>query len=293
MPRRPASRRIGFVTYAGKPELTDDDQLAVAALGRHDIQVRPLVWNDPGVNWDDYAALIVRSTWDYHREPAAFAAWLNQMVITGRPLWNPAGLIRWNMDKGYLRELNANGVAITPTVWLAQGEPADLTAILERSGWDRAVVKPSLSATAFLTWVASPPTAADNQGQLDRMLERGGVLVQQFEEAITGGEWSLVFFSGVLSHAVLKVPQQGDFRVQKEYGGTSAPGIASPAAIALAERALGQVRFPWLYARVDLIDTGDEVRLMELEMLEPDLFLRHNEDAARGFAQAIFSKVTK
>ena len=286
-----AGRPIGFVTYCGKPGLTDDDQLAVAALARRGVPAEPLIWDDPSVDWDKYAALVLRSTWDYHRNAEAFVAWLVRVEASGNHLWNSAGLVRWNMDKRYLRELEGQGIAITPTAWLENGETANLRSLLEENGWDRAVVKPSLSATAFLTWRTTVAQAAERQSELDQMVQRGAVLVQKYEESIERGEWSLVFFNGGFSHAVLKIPEGGDFRVQKEYGGTSVPDTAPPAAIAMAERTLALVRFPWLYARVDLIESDRRWLLMELEMLEPDLFLRHDPSAPERFAKAIVGKV--
>ena len=284
-------RPIGFVTYSGKPGLTEDDQLAVAALARRGVPAEPLIWNDVSVGWDQYAALVLRSTWDYHRSAEAFVEWLVRVEASGNQLWNPAGLVRWNMDKRYLRELEGQGIAITPTVWLENGETASLRSLLEANGWDRAVVKPSLSATAFLTWRTTVAQAADRQAELDQMLQRGAVLVQKYEESIERGEWSLIFFNGGFSHAVLKIPERGDFRVQKEYGGTSLPDTAPLGAIAMAERTLSHVRFPWLYARVDLIESDRRWLLMELEMLEPDLFLRHDPSAPGRFAKAIVGKV--
>ena len=278
---------LGFVTYIGAPALTDDDRLAIEPLRQLGYSVRPLVWDDASVRWERYAALILRSTWDYHKKVPAFGTWLDQVESVGVPLWNPLGLVRWNLDKTYLRALAAHGIPITPTTWLDAGEEGDLGAILERNGWDQAVVKPTASATAFLTWVARPENAGADQVRLNEMTERGGVMVQRFEESIREGEWSLVFFGGRLSHSVLKRPAAGDFRVQKEYGGTSVPAFAPQLVIATAEQALARVESPWLYARVDLVNSESGARLMELEMLEPDLFLRHEAGAAVRFAEAI------
>lgn len=278
---------IGFVTYDGARDLTEDDRLALAPLRELGHVGEPVVWDNPAVEWEQYAGLILRSTWDYHRKPADFSAWLGRIEYLGCPIWNPAALVRWNMDKTYLKELSARGVPITPTEWLEHGENGNLAALLAQNGWERAVVKPTLSATAYLTWIATPDSAAKDQSTLDEMVARGGVLVQEFEESISTGEWSLIFLGGSFSHAVLKIPARGDFRVQKEYGGTSVPAEAPGAVVATAERVLAEVRFPWLYARVDLVQSDGGVRLMELEMLEPDLFLRHHPEAARRFARAI------
>ena len=281
--------RLGFVTYSGAPSLTEDDRLAIEPLAARGFSVEPVVWDDPAVQWNRYAGLVLRSTWDYHKKSAAFAAWLDRIEADRCRLWNPPGLVRWNMDKTYLRQLGRKGVPITPTVWLEPGEPGNLSAMLARSGWEKAVVKPTLSATAFLTWITTPASAHQDQARLNEMTERGGVLVQRFEDAIGQGEWSLVYFRGCLSHSVLKLPSPGDFRVQKEYGGTSAPGEAPGRVVETAERVLAEMEFPWLYARVDLVDSDTGVRLMELEMLEPDLFLRHSPGAPERFAQAIHS----
>ena len=278
---------LGFVTYQGAPALTDDDRLAVEPLQRLGYVVRPLVWDDASVHWERFAALILRSTWDYHKKAPAFTSWLDRIESRKCRLWNPAALVRWNMDKTYLRDLAERGVPVTPTAWIAEGGQADLATILRRAGWDRAVVKPTLSATAYQTWMVGSDTAEESQPRLDEMTGRGGVMVQRFEDSIIDGEWSLLFFAGQFSHAVLKVPTEGDFRVQKEYGGTSAPAQPPRRVIATAEQALSEVRSPWLYARVDLVDSESGVRLMELEMLEPDLFLRHEAGAAVRFAQAI------
>jgi glutathione synthase/RimK-type ligase-like ATP-grasp enzyme len=279
--------RIGFVTYDGARDLTEDDRLAVDPLRGLGYVVEPVIWDDPTVDWKRYRGLILRSTWNYHKKSTAFSAWLVRVEQAGCSLWNPPALVRWNMDKTYLKELSETGIPITPTVWFNQGGPADLVSLLEKNGWGRAVVKPTLSATAHLTWITTPDSAAQDQVKLDQMVGQGGVLVQKFEDVIKQGEWSLIFLGGRFSHSVLKVPAKGDFRVQKEFGGTSAPAVASDRVIVAAERVLAQVRFPWLYARVDLVDADNEVRLMELEMLEPDLFLRHDSGAPERFAKAI------
>ncbi len=287
-----ADARIGLVTYAGMPALTEDDRLGAGRLRRDGHTVEPLAWDDVSVAWGDFDLLVLRSTWDYHKRTDEFAAWLAARESAGDRLWNPPALVRWNMDKHYLQELATRGIATPPTAWLERGERASLPDLLAVHGWRRAVVKPAMSATAFLTWTTTPESAPADQPQFTAMLERGAVLVQEFEEAIVRGEWSVVFLGGELSHSALKLPARGDFRVQKEYGGTSAPGMPPARVLGAAERVLEVVRFPWLYARVDLVDGASGVRLMELEMIEPDLFLRHHAEAPARFAAAILTRLT-
>jgi hypothetical protein len=206
LPEPRLTPRVGFVTYAGRPLLTEDDQLTLGPLAALGVTVDPLVWDDTSIRWNDYAALIVRSTWDYHKKASAFLAWLDQVESCRAPLWNPASLLRWNMDKRYLRELASRSVPITPTRWLEAGERADLRSLLEQEGWERAVVKPVLSATAFRTWITSWSEASGQQLEFEDLLSRGGVLVQKFEEAISQGEWSVIFLESAFSHSALKLP---------------------------------------------------------------------------------------
>jgi glutathione synthase/RimK-type ligase-like ATP-grasp enzyme len=280
---------VAFVTWKEVPDLTPDDQLAIAPLAEQGYRVVAEQWDDPAVQWRDYAAVVIRSCWDYHHRASEFSTWVNAMEAQEIALWNPAPLIRWNMDKSYLRELAADGINIPSAVFLDAGETASpLHTILERQNWDRAVVKPTISGSAYSTWPTDRSQARGQESLFREMLARGGVMVQRFESDITtAGEWSLIYLGGILSHAVLKRPAAGDFRVQKEHGGTSE--LASPKALLVqaAEQVLTKVRYPWLYARVDLVESRDKVLLMELEMLEPDLFLRFGPGAPERFAEAI------
>jgi glutathione synthase/RimK-type ligase-like ATP-grasp enzyme len=150
------------------------------------------------------------------------------------------------------------------------------------------VVKPAISATAFMTFQTSPAQAEADQNKLDAILKNSGALVQEFmPEIIMHGEWSLVFFAGEYSHAVVKQPQAGDFRVQTDFGGSYRAAIAPPEFIAQAQALLRLVDQHLLYARVDGIEREGQFILMELELIEPSLFLRADAAAPARFAQAI------
>lgn len=282
--------RLAFVTCAAVPDLTPDDQLAAAALNTHGATVASVVWDDPAVDWQRFDALALRSTWDYHQRPDEFRAWLAAMDTLGVPLWNPAATVRWNMQKTYLRKLAAEGLAVVETEWLLPGQPADLHAILARRGWAQAVVKPVVSASAHNTWRTTQERAAADRPRLEALLANGGALVQPFlEEIQTSGEWSLLFFGREYSHAVLKKPAAGDFRVQNEYGGGHEPASAPPELIRQAAAVLASVPGPLAYARVDGVVRGGAFVLMELELIEPYLFLNSSPGAADRFAAALFS----
>lgn len=275
-PRAPP--RVGLVTSEGWPLLSADDRRLPPELARGGLTAVPVVWSDPAVDWASFAALVLRSTWDYHLRFEAFTGWLRRLRSAGAPLWNPPDTALWNADKRYLADLEAAGVPVVPTAWVEGG--AAVPDALRRRGWPEAVVKPTRSATA---WRTLRVRAGDDAPALG-----GPLMVQPFLPAIASdGEWSLVFVDGAYSHAVRKRPAAGDFRVQEDFGGSTVAAPAPSSLVAAAERALAAVPGPWLYARVDGVRDGAGLLLMELELLEPSLFLGHAPKAAARLARAI------
>jgi hypothetical protein len=282
--------RIGLATFTGVPALTADDQLLAAELRGRDSYVEALVWDDPGVRWAELDALVLRSCWDYHQRPAEFLAWMERLQREGVKVWNPPALVRWNSHKSYLRDLEAAGVAVLPTAWLSRATPRDLHALLEERGWREAVVKPAVSASAHGTWRTGLDRATEDQPRLDELLSHAEVLVQPLAPEVSrDGEWSFVFLGGEYSHAVLKRPAAGDFRVQRELGGSEAALEPPPALLVQARAVTARPPGSWLYARVDGIDRGGALTLLELELIEPVLFLGMEVGAARRFASAILA----
>jgi glutathione synthase/RimK-type ligase-like ATP-grasp enzyme len=279
--------RIALVTYARLPHLAADDRLLQQALIRRGHEADALVWDDPAADWGRYDHAIVRSCWDYHERPAEFLAWVDRLEQIGARLWNPPPLLRWNHEKGYLLELAARGVPTVPTVYLARGERADLAELLSGRGWREAVVKPAVAATAFHTWRTSPERAEADQGRLDELLAERAMLVQPLMPQIASGEWSLLFFGGRFSHAVLKRPAPGDFRSQDDFGGTSELLAPPPGLVEQAARILEHAPGRWLYARVDGLLVGEVFTLMELELIEPSLFLSLAPRSAELLAESV------
>jgi glutathione synthase/RimK-type ligase-like ATP-grasp enzyme len=280
--------RIAFVTYSHLPSLSDDDLLAVEELRRRGAEVEPAVWDDPSVGWSRYGRVVIRSCWDYHKRLEEFLGWLDRMEREEIPLWNPARVVRGNVDKAYLTRLAAAGLPVVPTVQLERGGAADLVGVLDERGWSEVVIKPSVSASAFRTRRIGRGEASAAQGELDELLASSGVLIQPFMTEIqSGGEWSLIFLGGDFSHAVLKRPGAGDFRVQQELGGSADLAVPSSSLIEQARAVVRQIPGPWLYARVDGVETGGTFTLMELELTEPSLFLGSDPEAPSRFAEAI------
>jgi glutathione synthase/RimK-type ligase-like ATP-grasp enzyme len=284
--------RIAFVTSTAYRDLTPDDHLAVTALSERGGRVTAAVWNDPSVDWSGFDSIVIRSTWDYHQHPGEYRDWIVALEATGAPVWNPPALLRWNMEKTYLLDLERAGIRIVPTTWVAKGSNPDLSAMLTERNWDQAVVKPVISAASNRTWRITREMSRDTQALLAESLRLGDVMVQPFVPEIqTNGEWSQIFLGGEFSHAVRKTPVDGDFRVQAHLGGDTVAADPGTDLIAAARRVLDAVPSPWLYARVDGIETESGYVLLELEMLEPSLYFLYTETGATRFADAIINRI--
>lgn len=287
--RLPVSRSIAFATFATRPEGEADDRLTLAPLERRGIAVTPVVWNDPQADWTRFDAVVVRSTWDYFHHLDDFLAWIDRVEALRVPLLNPPSILRPNTDKAYLKQLADAGVPIVPTAWPNGGKLAD---VLAEAGWSEAVVKPAVSGGAFETWRVAAETAEAEQARYAALQARGPVLVQPYlPEIETGGEASLVFFNGRFSHALVKRPRAGDFRVQPQYGGQQVGFLPDAALAAQASAVLAHLPEVPLYARVDGVVRDGTLLLMELELVEPHLYMGTSEGAAERFAEAIAERV--
>lgn len=298
-----AHAAAAFATEGGHPRLTADDEHLAAALRAQGMRVDAAVWSDGTVPWTAYDLVLVRSCWDYHRRLGEFLLWLAALEASGVALRNPPALVRWNANKRYLQELGEDGIRVVPSAWVRLG---GLARALAQRGWDDAVVKPAVGASAYGIFRTSPRNAAEGERRIRDLVASGAVsdefLVQAFvPEVLKDGEWSLVFLSDGddlrFSHAVRKRPAPGDFRVQGELGGTAVAatpeaGLVADAAAAL-ERACVRSAVPRaevFYARVDGVARRGRLVIMELECIEPELFFSHDPSAAVRFAAALASR---
>jgi glutathione synthase/RimK-type ligase-like ATP-grasp enzyme len=283
------SPRIWFVTCRRWPEISESDRLAQRALESRGAVVEGRPWNVPGTEFGGFDAVVLRSNWEYHLDPQGFRAWLDGVERAAARIWNPPNLVRWNLGKRYLIALQGAGVPTIPTVLFDPAEPGDgLTALLERRGWRRAVIKPEVGASAHETRLVTAATAAETAADIASGAMHGPVLVQPFiEEIETRGEWSLIFIDSLFTHAVLKRPAAGDFRVQPRLGGTVEAGRPPDDALAAARTALAALPCPPLYARIDGVATRAGFRIMEVEVNEPGLFFTHGPQGAERLAAAI------
>lgn len=294
---------IAAATHRHGPAATPDDELALSRLAaRWPVRAEAVPWDAPA-QWERYAAVLIRSTWDYHLRPAAFLEWAGRVQRSGTALWNPAEVVRWNADKRYLGELARAGVPVVPTERIAHGTDGDLAWRLRRLGWTQAIVKPAVAASSYRAGRVDADDPAAGAAQLAAILEESDALVQPFlPEVCRDGEWSFVYFDdgrGALafSHAVLKRPGPGDFRVQPEYGGAVDAAVPPPSLRRQADAAAATIARlapgPLLYARIDgVVSAGVHAPegtflLMEAELIEPALFFAFDDAAADRFGDAV------
>ena len=290
---------IAFVTSSGSPEMTADDQLAAQLLEQNNIRVTPVAWDAPEIDWAEFDLIVIRSAWNFYLKPAGYLQWLNHLEASRIPLENPAPVIQKNLDKRYLFDLEKQGVSIIPAVHVAQNETQnenkELHSIMVSQGWNEVVIKPTIAASGYQVWksVLDQSKKAD-QAKFNQALLHTSLLVQPLAPEIrSAGEWSLIFFDKKFSHAVIKKPASGDFRVQRKFGGSAAPATPARNLILQAEAVLEKIEAPLLYARVDAIERDGVLQLMELEINEPYLYLGMHPDAARNFSAAIMRAVTQ
>jgi glutathione synthase/RimK-type ligase-like ATP-grasp enzyme len=238
-------------------------------------------WTDPGdlAGFDLVMPLVA---WGYHQDPPRWHALLERLERDGVPTLNPVPLLRWNSDKRYLAELGDRGVSTIPTRMVESLNEAELAEARAEFG-DQLVIKPPVSASAYGTHLLGPndPVPPDAVGQ--------AMLVQPFLRAVAAeGEYSIMLFDGRFSHAIVKRPKAGDYRVQPHLGGTELPCEAPAGAIELAHAALAAAPAKATYARVDMVrDNEGELAIIELELIEPALWLQHAPDGGESFAAAL------
>ncbi len=271
-----------------------DDALLSEALAAHGIAVRRVDWADPHVDWSQFRAAVFRTTWDYFVRYEEFTAWLRH-VQKATQLINAAETIWWNLDKHYLADLESRGIATVPSVYLEAGDPRTLEELFATTGWSEVVIKPCVSGAARNTYRVTLENAAEVDNALAPFRAREAFMFQPFiRDIVTGGEITLVLIDGVVTHGVRKVPKAGDFRVQDDHGGSWTEHVPSEDEIAFAERAVAACVPRPLYGRVDVVRGADgSLQTMELELIEPELWLRTHPAAAQRMGRAIAEAITR
>jgi len=268
--------------------ILEEDRILSEALCAVGCEVSRVDWANPQVDWRCFDAVVIRQTWDYFDRLSEFLGWLDRIDSCTRVV-NPVEVIRWNCDKRYLVDLAAAGVPTVPTIVIdRQAHVRALADLLDRNEFDEAVIKPAVSGAGRETYRVMHSEADRHEVAWQRLVSAESMLLQPFMPAIVErGEVSLIVIDDQVTHAVRKIAAAGEFRVQDDHGGTVHPHAPLPRETAVAKAALAAVPGPVSYARVDLVEGDNGPLVMELELIEPELFFRRYPDAAERLADAV------
>jgi glutathione synthase/RimK-type ligase-like ATP-grasp enzyme len=285
--------RIALATCDRHPGFVANDDGALAdALAPLGIDAELAIWNDPGVEWAAFDACLVRTTWDYMDRLDEFLAWMQRMEAT-LPIFNSLSVARKNLDKAYLKRVEAAGAPIVPTLWTPRGETLELRGALDERGWEDLVIKPTVGAGASGLLRAHRDDLDVITNHLAALHRASDAFIQPFLPGVVErGELSIVFIEGEITHAVRKRAAEGDFRVQIEFGGRYEVEAPAPEAVRVAEAAMT----PWtptpLYARVDLVEPAPgRYQVIEVELVEPELFFPWVPEAGRRLGEALMRRL--
>jgi glutathione synthase/RimK-type ligase-like ATP-grasp enzyme len=251
-------QKIGLVTCEKHPNGIPSEINLPSEFKEKGIKAVFVVWSDASIDWKNYDNLIIRSTWDYYTREVEFKNWLKKIIELGVPLFNPPAVIFDNMHKFYLREYANAGIKI--------------------------VIKPAVSAGSYLTEVFE--FRPENHNSILDKIKTGDWLIQPFLNEIEEGEISMIFFNKKFSHSIIKKPAEGDFRIQRQFGGQYQEYFPTEELLKTAQNIVNHITEPLLYARVDGLMINNKFHLMELEMIEPDLYFEFSEEYLNRYIEA-------
>jgi hypothetical protein len=269
-------------------DFVTDYDVSIDAMATLGWQAETVPWRDSSIDWNAYDAVYICTPWDYPQHADEFMRVMETIERSSAVLINDLSLVKWSLSKTYLRDLEEKGAAIVPSIWRDDIDGAEISQWFATFGDDTLVIKPDVGGNATDTFVLHNPVPGDLVDLLARTFQQRPFLVQPFIDNIrTEGEHSLFFFGGEYSHTIQKTPKPGDFRVQEEHGAEIRSVTPVQDLIETAQRVLALVEPQPVYVRADFVrDNADNYLLMELEMIEPSLYLRTDSGAAARFAAA-------
>ena len=265
-----------------------EQELLKSAFEAQGLKVDITYWDNPSYKWHQTKSVIFRTVWDYFERFDEFWEWLEQ-VKTKTRLINSYELIKWNIDKHYLRDLKNNGIQVVPTYFADRENNISLQEIANLNDWKHIVIKPAISASAFNTYKITNDEIEQKEQLFHELLQTHDMLVQPFFPTISElGEASLMVFGGKFTHAILKKAKAGDFRVQDDFGGTVHDYNPTQEEIKFAEKVFQSCTSLPIYGRVDIVwDSNKHIYLSELEIIEPELWIRNRPESANKIAEAV------
>ena len=270
-----------------------EDKLVIDALEAKGLKVYRTNWDNPNFDFTSTKYVLFRAIWDYFDRFSEFSKWLT-VVSQQSKLINPSEQIIWNMDKHYLKDLEDNGVNIVKTDYIEIGDTRSLKQAILATGWSHVILKPAVSGGARHTYKIKPGESSQHETIFKDLIAEEAMLLQPFQKNIMEkGEVSFIVFGGAYSHAVLKKAKAGDFRVQDDHGGTIHPYEASPEEIEFVQNVMAQCKTVPVYGRVDVTwDNNDNLALVELEIIEPELWFRESSNSPKMLAEAVLDFIS-
>ena len=268
--------RIAYIVYTENGPFsfagTEHDSV-LQYLKDKGLDIHKEEWSDESVDWKQYQCIVLKSPWDYVAKTELFYSWLDKIQGLQILLLNDANIVRWNSNKHYLQEIATAGLKVIPTKFLEKGTKFEAGKYFKEFDTDRLIVKPCISGSSKNTFKVSAEDTSITSS-IDKLLQRESMMVQPFMQQINDeGEWSLLFFGGAFSHALLKTPLKDDFRSQTEFGGIVQGKKPAPEVLNSASEYVDRFAKGCLYARVDGLIINGTFYLMELELIDPNLFL--------------------
>ena len=286
-------RLPSFVTWQipDVESLFGDDRSLLDALLERGIEAEPVAWTDRDADWGVFDAAVLRSTWDYVDHLPRFLEVMATIDHSSCTLLNPVDAVLWNTDKHYLDDLDRLGVPIVPLVRGTAAEAPEIAASIAEAGWEELVLKPAVGVGGSGVVRA---TAATLPRVLEALPPADEVMVQPFADAILDeGELSFIFVGGALSHVLRKRPASGDFRAHGIYGGTVDATDVDADDVAQVEAMLARLTFDLLYARFDVVRIDGRLAVLELELIEPMLYLDLAPGSAGRLADATLARLSR
>jgi glutathione synthase/RimK-type ligase-like ATP-grasp enzyme len=289
--------KVAIVTYESRGAYPDynamDEDIVLSNILRElGIDFGLEIWSDNAVDWKQYSHLLIKSPWDYFDRYVEFLNWCQKIKELGLKVFNSIDTIIWNSEKRYLLDIYEKGFHIVPTQFIDRGTSPDLIDYFSKFGTDQLVIKPTVSGGSKNTLKLNQSNWKEQQDQIDYLLQLEDYMVQPFINEISDpGEYSYLFFNGEFSHAVLKSPKKGEFRVQHFFGGNVTVVHPSKEDLAYIQKIVDEFASQTLYARVDGIWIEGVFYLMELELIEPYLFLFTSEKAKLNYKAALRKKL--
>lgn len=270
--------------------ILDEAKLLQNALIENGFTVDRTYWDNPDYDWSQTRAIVFRTVWDYFERFDEFWPWVEKVNHLTQ-LINPISLLKWNIDKHYLKDLAERGIEIVPTYFVNRTNYETLSSVCSKMQWSDIVIKPAISGAAFETYKIMEADLENKESLFKKLVGERDMLVQPYQSTITElGEASLMVLNGKYTHAILKRAKPGDYRVQDDFGGTVHPYEPTAEEITFAEKVFAACNPTPAYGRADIIwDEQGRIYLSELEIVEPELWIRNYPPAAKDFAEGIIA----